>query len=51
LVDGDGNAATAARIVRAADDSIRRISARPEQLLYLDEALSHITISSHEWSL
>jgi hypothetical protein len=51
LVDGDGNAATAARTVRAADDSIRRISARPEQLLYLDKALSQITVSSHEWSL
>jgi uncharacterized phage protein gp47/JayE len=51
VVDGEGNAATAARTVRAADDSIRRISARPEQLLYLDQALSQITVSSHEWSL
>lgn len=51
LVDGAGNAAIAARVVRAADASIRRISARPEQLLHLDAALSHITINSHEWSL
>lgn len=51
LLDGAGNAATAARVVRAADSSIRRISARPEQLLHLDAALSQIAINSHEWSL
>ncbi|MFC6671252.1 hypothetical protein [Marinobacterium aestuariivivens] len=51
LLDGNGNPATAARVVQAPDGSVRRISARPEQLLYLDDALSRITIRSHEWSL
>ena len=51
LLDRNGAPASAARIVRAADDSVRRISASPEQLLYLDEALSQITIDTHEWSL
>ncbi|NVK41916.1 MAG: hypothetical protein HWE39_11790 [Oceanospirillaceae bacterium] len=51
LRDGDGEPTTAARVVQAADGSVRRISARPEQLLHLDDGLSSITISSHEWSL